>query len=91
MTKLFPTSTAGSLPKPSWLAQPEQLWSPWKLEGEALAAGKNDALRVTLQEQEKSGKNKPISALIIPTNVTLGKSKPLAIICVPTKISISLF
>ena len=55
MTKLFPTSTAGSLPKPSWLAQPEQLWSPWKLEGEALAAGKNDALRVTLQEQEKSG------------------------------------
>ena len=55
MTKLFPTSTAGSLPKPSWLAQPEQLWSPWRLEGEALIAGKNDALRVTLQEQEKSG------------------------------------
>ncbi|PIE24999.1 MAG: 5-methyltetrahydropteroyltriglutamate--homocysteine methyltransferase [Neptuniibacter caesariensis] len=55
MKKLFPTSTAGSLPKPSWLAQPEQLWSPWKLEGEALAAGKQDALRITLQEQEHSG------------------------------------
>ena len=55
MKKLFPTSTAGSLPKPSWLAQPEQLWSPWKLEGEALIAGKHDALRVTLQEQDNAG------------------------------------
>ncbi len=32
MNKLLPTSTAGSLPKPSWLAQPETLWSPWKLQ-----------------------------------------------------------
>lgn len=55
MEKLFPTSTAGSLPKPSWLAQPEQLWSPWKLEGEELIAGKKDALRVTLQEQDLAG------------------------------------
>ena len=55
MEKLFPTSTAGSLPKPSWLAQPEQLWSPWKLEGEELIAGKKDALRVTLQEQDSAG------------------------------------
>ncbi|MBQ4837116.1 methionine synthase [Pseudoalteromonas luteoviolacea] len=55
MKKLFPTSTAGSLPKPSWLAQPEQLWSPWKLEGEELIAGKKDALRVTLQEQDSAG------------------------------------
>lgn len=55
MEKLFPTSTAGSLPKPSWLAQPEQLWSPWKLKGEELIAGKKDALRVTLQEQDSAG------------------------------------
>ena len=40
MNKLLPTSTAGSLPKPSWLAEPEKLWSPWKLEGEALRDGK---------------------------------------------------
>ncbi|MCP5774113.1 hypothetical protein NL389_30285, partial [Klebsiella pneumoniae] len=33
---LLPTSTAGSLPKPSWLAEPEKLWSAWKLEGEEL-------------------------------------------------------
>lgn len=51
MTKLFPTSTAGSLPKPIWLAQPEVLWSPWKLEGQELVDGKYDALRVALQEQ----------------------------------------
>ncbi len=40
MKKLLPTSTAGSLPKPSWLAEPEKLWSPWKLENEGLAEGK---------------------------------------------------
>ncbi len=55
MTKLFPTSTAGSLPKPTWLAQPEVLWSPWKLEGQELTDGKRDALRIALQEQLRSG------------------------------------
>lgn len=52
---LLPTSTAGSLPKPTWLAQPEVLWSPWKLEGQELLNGKQDALRVALQEQSNSG------------------------------------
>jgi len=42
--KLLPTSTAGSLPKPSWLAEPEKLWSAWKLEGEELLEAKRDAL-----------------------------------------------
>lgn len=55
MKKLFPTSTAGSLPKPTWLAEPETLWSPWKLEGNALLNGKQDALRVSLQEQLAAG------------------------------------
>lgn len=55
MKKLLPTSTAGSLPKPSWLAEPERLWSPWKLQGEELVDGKRDALRVALQEQEAAG------------------------------------
>ena len=45
---LLPTSTAGSLPKPSWLAEPETLWSPWKLQDEALLEGKQDALRLSL-------------------------------------------
>lgn len=55
MTKLLPTSTAGSLPKPSWLSEPEKLWSPWKLEGEELALAKQDALRVSLGEQLEAG------------------------------------
>jgi 5-methyltetrahydropteroyltriglutamate--homocysteine methyltransferase len=53
--KLLPTSTAGSLPKPLWLAEPETLWSPWKLQGEALIDGKLDALRIALQEQQRAG------------------------------------
>ena len=55
MSKLLPTSTAGSLPKPSWLAEPEKLWSPWKLQGNELVDGKQDALRVSLQSQELAG------------------------------------
>jgi 5-methyltetrahydropteroyltriglutamate--homocysteine methyltransferase len=55
MTTLLPTTTAGSLPKPSWLAEPETLWSPWKLDGEALAAGKRDALRLALDDQRRAG------------------------------------
>ena len=53
--KILSTSTAGSLPKPSWLAEPEQLWSPWKLEGDNLAEAKQDALLVALKEQETAG------------------------------------
>ena len=55
MLPLLPTTIAGSLPKPSWLAEPNKLWSPWKLEGEALAEGKRDAVRLVLEMQEKSG------------------------------------
>ncbi|XHS76312.1 methionine synthase [Burkholderiaceae bacterium UC74_6] len=55
MKKLLPTSTAGSLPKPSWLAEPETLWSPWKLQDAELADGKHDALRLSLQEQQHAG------------------------------------
>lgn len=55
MSKLLPTSTAGSLPKPSWLAEPEKLWSSWKLQGNELIDGKQDALRVSLQSQELAG------------------------------------
>lgn len=57
MKILLPTSTAGSLPKPSWLAQPEKLWSPWKLQGEELIDGKHDALCLSLQEQQQANIN----------------------------------
>lgn len=52
---LLPTSTAGSLPKPAWLAQPDTLWSPWKLSGQALIEGKREALRMTLLAQQQAG------------------------------------
>lgn len=55
MNKLLPTATAGSLPKPVWLAEPEKLWSPWKLQGDELIEAKQDALRVTLSEQQRAG------------------------------------
>lgn len=55
MKKLLPTSTAGSLPKPSWLAQPETLWSPWKLQDEELIEGRQDALRLALDDQRQAG------------------------------------
>lgn len=55
MKILLPTSTAGSLPKPFWLAQPETLWSPWKLQGDQLIDGKRDALRISIQEQQQTG------------------------------------
>jgi 5-methyltetrahydropteroyltriglutamate--homocysteine methyltransferase len=55
MKKLLSTSTVGSLPKPAWLAPPEKLWSPWKLEGNQLLEGKQDALRVSFHEQQLAG------------------------------------
>ncbi|WP_458352023.1 methionine synthase [Pacificispira sp. HM-600] len=55
MQKLLPTSIVGSLPKPLWLAQPETLWSPWKLEGDELIEGKQDALRTAVHEQRRAG------------------------------------
>jgi 5-methyltetrahydropteroyltriglutamate--homocysteine methyltransferase len=52
---LFPTTIAGSLPKPAWLAAPNKLWAPWRLEGEELAAGKDDATLLALKLQEDAG------------------------------------
>jgi 5-methyltetrahydropteroyltriglutamate--homocysteine methyltransferase len=52
---LFPTTIAGSLPKPAWLAPPQVLWAPWLLEGEALFQGKRDAVRLALLDQEHAG------------------------------------
>lgn len=55
MSILLPTSTAGSLPKPSWLAEPEKLWSPWKSQGDELIEAKQDALSLSLHEQLQAG------------------------------------
>ena len=52
---LFPTTIAGSLPKPSWLAEPNRLWAPWRLQGEELAAAKDDATLLAIKLQEDAG------------------------------------
>ncbi|MBN8479282.1 MAG: methionine synthase [Burkholderiales bacterium] len=49
------TTIAGSLPKPSWLAEPDRLWAPWRLEGAALDEGRRDAVRLALFDQERAG------------------------------------
>jgi len=55
MPSLLQTTIAGSLPKPAWLAPPGQLWAPWLLDGERLAEGKRDAVRLALSDQERAG------------------------------------
>jgi 5-methyltetrahydropteroyltriglutamate--homocysteine methyltransferase len=52
---MFETTVAGSLPKPAWLAEPNRLWAPWKLEGETLAEAKRDATLLALKLQEDAG------------------------------------
>src|SRR3989440_6848613 len=52
---MFETTIAGSLPKPSWLAEPNKLWPQWKLSGDELAAAKADATLLALKEQEDAG------------------------------------
>jgi len=52
---LLPTTIAGSLPKPSWLAPPNQLWAPWLVEGDKLADAKRDAVRLVVRDQERAG------------------------------------
>src|SRR5207244_12375058 len=55
MAAILQTTIAGSLPKPDWLAAPNQLWAPWLLEGAKLAEGKRDAVRLALFDQEHAG------------------------------------
>jgi 5-methyltetrahydropteroyltriglutamate--homocysteine methyltransferase len=52
---LVPATIAGSLPKPSWLAETEKLWPRWRLEGATLAEGKADATLAWIAEQEAAG------------------------------------
>jgi 5-methyltetrahydropteroyltriglutamate--homocysteine methyltransferase len=52
---LFPTTIAGSLPKPEWLAEPNMLWAPWKSEGDALVHAKRDATMLAVKIQEDAG------------------------------------
>jgi len=52
---MFPSTVAGSLPKPSWLAEPNKLWPQWRLQGDELAAAKLDATLLAIKWQEDAG------------------------------------
>jgi 5-methyltetrahydropteroyltriglutamate--homocysteine methyltransferase len=52
---MFPTTIAGSLPKPAWLAETNKLWPQWKATGDALAEAKRDATLLWLKWQEDAG------------------------------------
>jgi 5-methyltetrahydropteroyltriglutamate--homocysteine methyltransferase len=52
---LFPATLAGSLPKPSWLAETHKLWPQWRAQGEMLAEAKRDATLLWLKLQEDAG------------------------------------
>jgi len=54
-SSMFETAIAGSLPKPSWLAQTETLWPEWKSEGAELERAKADATLLWLKVQEDAG------------------------------------
>ena len=52
---MFPTSIAGSLPKPGWLAETHKLWPQWRAEGDALREAKADATLLWIKAQEDAG------------------------------------
>ena len=52
---IFPSSIAGSLPKPAWLAEPNKLWPQWKSSGDELAQAKLDATLLAVKWQEDAG------------------------------------
>ena len=50
------TTIAGSLPKPSWLADPgAQLFAPWVAPADRLHEAQDDAVRLSLLDQEEAG------------------------------------
>jgi 5-methyltetrahydropteroyltriglutamate--homocysteine methyltransferase len=52
---LFPTTIAGSLPKPNWLAETRKLWPKWRQEGAELRRAQRDATLLWLKIQEDAG------------------------------------
>ena len=52
---MFPTSIAGSLPKPAWLAETHKLWPQWRAQGAELQQAKADATLLWIKAQEDAG------------------------------------
>jgi len=75
---MIETTIAGSLPKPSWLAEPEKLWAPWRLKGEELVRGQEDAVLLWLKEQEDAGIDVVTNGEQMRTHFVHGFLAPLA-------------
>jgi len=45
----------GSLPRPGWLAQPSQVYTSYRLEGDALREAQDDAVALAVRDQELAG------------------------------------
>ena len=52
---MFLTTIAGSLPKPSWLAETQKLWPQWSVQGKELFDAKADATLLWIKQQEDAG------------------------------------
>ena len=52
---MLETTIAGSLPKPSWLAEPEKLWAAWRFQGAELKSAQQRAAAEWLKHQEQAG------------------------------------
>jgi 5-methyltetrahydropteroyltriglutamate--homocysteine methyltransferase len=51
----LPVTLVGSLPRPAWLATPENVRPDWRLEGDVLREGQDDAVLLALQLQDEVG------------------------------------
>jgi 5-methyltetrahydropteroyltriglutamate--homocysteine methyltransferase len=52
---MLQTMIVGSLPRPTWLVPAGQMYVQWKLEGDALREGQDDAVLLALADQEEAG------------------------------------
>ena len=51
---MITTTVIGSMPKPKWLVQDDNI-RLWRVSGEVLREGKDDAARISIQDQEAAG------------------------------------
>src|SRR5262247_4054270 len=52
---MLQTMIVGSLPRPTWLVPAGQMYVNWKLEGDTLREGQDDAVLLALADQEAAG------------------------------------
>ena len=54
MNQMLQTMIVGSLPRPTWLAEPG-MYAQWRLTGDALAEGQDDSVRLAIADQNEAG------------------------------------